>query len=994
MVARAMMLALCAMLVGGPVGADRTPPVVSPGPALPEVGPPSELTRLAPASARRLMPAERLRPHAPARIAVPQLGGVSPWPERRIAARPAQAVPCIVTQAGDAGPGSLRACLEAQVPGMSISFDRSVFPVETPVTIAVQSSLPWIDVDGLMVDGRGAGVVLDGSALAELGPEPPPFSGGWDGLVIDGARGVQIAGLHIERFPWSGIALLEGTSHAVIGRQPDGRDASDAGNTLRALGDAGVWVEGATTGDVVIAGNRIDMAPAEGREPGQFGIAIIYAGGPLVVGGSTPGDGNTILGSRFNGISIEKGAQNMVIQGNHVGVTPEGVFGSNEYGIVLQSGARNVTVGGLDPGQRNLIAGNRLVGVALVGANTESITVSGNWVGLMPDGSEAPAKHYQGISLARGAHDNMIGGFEEGSGNVVGGSTEGGIVLDGAGVTANQVLGNRVGTDPTGRDARPNTMGIAIARGASGNDIGAPGAGNLVSGNGRGINLSHVGTTDNRVDANRIGVDATGLAALPNAAAGILVFAGASGNVLGGVAGNLVAGNQGPGVLVQDEESTDNRIVGNRIGTDDTGTVAIPNEAGVTVRASARTAIGGLEPGEGNLISGNVVGGIVILDAMAQAVSILGNRIGTDASGTAAVPNGTYGILAIQAGRGHVIGDGTPGGRNVISGNTLSGIALADVVDVAILGNTIGTDVTGRVELGNGTAGIEVGPSTVGLRIGSAEVGGGNDIAANRGEGIAINGPDTMGIVVAGNRIGAIADGAAGLGNRGSGIVLSIGVTDSRIGGSASEGNAIAGNEEHGILIQHAETTGIRIQGNRIGTHPAHGGRGNAGHGVLLAASTSGNWVGEDAEGAANRIVGNEGAGIAVDGTDLPINRFAGNVIYGNDGQPIDYLEFDPSPVPAPRWSDESGCAIAGRACPGCIVEVFDTGGAERAAQRLLGRLTADAEGAFLIPSSVLAGVRAIVASASAAAEGPTSELGVVLGVRCSPIILPAAHRP
>jgi len=87
------------------------------------------------------------------------------------------------------------------------------------------------------------------------------------------------------------------------------------------------------------------------------------------------------------------------------------------------------------------------------------------------------------------------------------------------------------------------------------------------------------------------------------------------------------------------------RIQGNYIGTDPTGTLPIPNGSGVVgsgieIINSYGVIVGGSTPGEGNLISGNSGAGVNI-DSCAQ-ITIKGNQMSTNASGSASIPNGSH----------------------------------------------------------------------------------------------------------------------------------------------------------------------------------------------------------------------------------------------------------------------------------------------------------------------------------------------------------------
>src|SRR5262249_50932252 len=119
----------------------------------------------------------------------------------------------------------------------------------------------------------------------------------------------------------------------------------------------------------------------------------------------------------------------------------------------------------------------------------------------------------------------------------------------------------------------------------------------------------------NVIEGNFIGTDVTGTVALSTAAgfrSGVMIFGGDN-NLVGGTspeARNLISGNQGSvaGVEVNATGLGNNRVQGNYIGTDVTGSFAVPNGTGVSAAAapnSGPTFVGGTVSGSGNLISGN-----------------------------------------------------------------------------------------------------------------------------------------------------------------------------------------------------------------------------------------------------------------------------------------------------------------------------------------------------------------------------------------------------
>ena len=138
-----------------------------------------------------------------------------------------------------------------------------------------------------------------------------------------------------------------------------------------------------------------------------------------------------------------------------------------------------------------------------------------------------------------------------------------------------------------------------------------------------------------------------------------------------------------------------NLVQGNLIGTDITGQKALGNGVGIQVGGASNT-IGGPGPGQGNTISGSEFQGILIIEDKAKNNKILGNHIGTNPEGTAPVPNLRWGVLVAEADSNQIGGLG-PGEGNLISGNGRSGIWIRDGSQNLIYGNRIGSDVSGLV---------------------------------------------------------------------------------------------------------------------------------------------------------------------------------------------------------------------------------------------------------------------------------------------------------
>ena len=149
------------------------------------------------------------------------------------------------------------------------------------------------------------------------------------------------------------------------------------------------------------------------------------------------------------------------------------------------------------------------------------------------------------------------------------------------------------------------------------------------------------------IKGNLIGTDVTGSLDLGNSTNGVQILNSASLNTIGGVTladRNIISGNNGDGILIDTTSPDGNSILGNYIGTDISGTSALANSVyGVFVRSKNNT-IGGTAAGAGNLISGNIGGGVGISSSAATGNTVQGNYIGTNAVGTGDLGNIQSGV--------------------------------------------------------------------------------------------------------------------------------------------------------------------------------------------------------------------------------------------------------------------------------------------------------------------------------------------------------------
>ncbi len=313
------------------------------------------------------------------------------------------------------------------------------------------------------------------------------------------------------------------------------------------------------------------------------------------------------------------------------------------------------------------------IAFAIPGGGVHTITLATNppiiTDPVVIDGSTQPG--YAGAPLIEIHVDTPLG---NGLWISAGGSTVRAVVINGFSTQitlttngGNLVEGCYIGTDPTG------TIDVSVGDGiyiqsSDGNTIGgtSAGAGNLISGNSStGV---HLITGDaNVIQGNLIGTTADGAAALPNGSGITIVLA--TNTLIGGSAAgarNVISGNTGDGITVA-QSGAGNRILGNFIGTDITGTMALPNNFGIDAALTESIDIGGPAPGEGNVISGNNQA-IILNNGIAGSV-IQGNLIGTDATGTLPLPNNMSILLNTLDTTDVVIGGPGPGEGNVIAFN-------------------------------------------------------------------------------------------------------------------------------------------------------------------------------------------------------------------------------------------------------------------------------------------------------------------------------------
>ncbi|HJQ36997.1 MAG TPA: Calx-beta domain-containing protein [Thermoanaerobaculia bacterium] len=453
----------------------------------------------------------------------------------------AHAATYVVTNASLSGPGSFAQAV----------FDANTNPGHDTITFAIGSGtavIPGIIVitEDVTIDGRTqpgyAGsplIVLDGNN----------FGGGlyvssgiigvteiWalairDVAFIPGALtaqspinlyGSQIGAAGTEANAAPGVALYPGASGSNIGGPSAGQRNVISGNQV------GIQLNGilvptvAVVKDVTIRGNYIGVdATGMFDLPNDFHGIEMFGSERITIGGTAPGAGNLISGNLGFG-AILSGSQ-ITVAGNYIGTNAAGVAAlPNSEGLYVASSA--TVIGGASVAARNVISGNRNVGLTTAATDIE---VTNNFIGVNAAGTAA-LPNGQGVIVSQNSADVRIG--NAGAGNVISGNGRGILVASAPGAV--RIRGNLIGLNAGGTASIPNTnAGISIAGVSSNVTVGgsAVGEGNRIEHNGgHGVEIV-APSTATELDTN------------------------------------VIRNNGGAGVVVQGNTSTSNRIRRNSI---------------------------------------------------------------------------------------------------------------------------------------------------------------------------------------------------------------------------------------------------------------------------------------------------------------------------------------------------------------------------------------------------------------------------------------------
>ena len=327
--------------------------------------------------------------------------------------------------------------------------------------------------------------------------------------------------------------------------------------------------------------NVLEAVTIDGRtEPDFSGTPVVVLDGVATAGPQGLGIPIAASGSTVRGLAVYRFATHSAIvlfnnssgglvEGNFVGTNAAGTTAVGTGGGIDLASSSNNTIGGTAAAARNLVAGATLPAI-IVRLGSSNTTIQGNYLGLDVTGL-VPLRNVGNEVAIFDSESTTLGGVVAGARNVIAGNTDA---------------------------ASP---GVAIA--------------NLDA-------LSETNATNNLVQGNYIGTDATGNTPIGSASVAVYIQ-DASNNTVGGAtagAGNIIGGGGlgGVRVLAPAGTATGNLIAGNHIGLGANGTAPLP---------SADNGVRFSHGASGNTLANNIIANAALNGVLGRYDSGTGNQI-------------------------------------------------------------------------------------------------------------------------------------------------------------------------------------------------------------------------------------------------------------------------------------------------------------------------------------------------------------------------------
>ncbi|MGD9126238.1 MAG: DUF4347 domain-containing protein, partial [Planctomycetia bacterium] len=812
------------------------------------------------------------------------------------------------------------------------------------ISVTASTSLPTITdavfIDGFSQTGASANTLAVGND-AVMKIEITGVAGAIQGLLLgSGSDGSTIQGLVINYFSSNGIAVNSdnnviagnfigtdttgtiakvnsgygiitfGSGNILGGTNPEDRNVIVAGTGISALG----------TGNT-IQGNYIGTT-ADGMSALAYSTGITASGTYITIGGTEEGAGNVIVATN-TGISFASGNLNYsTVQGNLIGVNADCSATLGSGGVGISTLSTGVTIGGTEAGAGNVIGGF-MIGINLTTGNATDTTIQGNFIGTDSTGTLDFGNSMDGIRILTDASDNLIGGTEEGAGNIIAFSGEDGIQVNDNTCTGNTIVGNSfysntglginlsydgvTANDAGDSDTGPNNLQnfpvltSAVTDGSSSINISGSlnstasrtfriefFASTTADGTGYGEGETYLGYTEVVTDGDGNATISANLTAAVEA-----------GTVISATATDLTTGDTSEFALNVTAVPAYN-IVYVDTATDvldgtTTSIAALIADKGADGYISLREAITAAnnttnEPGGADRIYFDIAGGGVHTISLASALPDITDSVYIDGYTQTGASENTLAVDSDAVLLIEISGTATSGATGLTlatgsDGSTIRGLVInefeqngisVDSDSNVIVGNFIGTNAAGIAAPGNGAYGISL--SGTGNLVGGTTPEARNVISGNMTGIYGAAGTNT----IQGNYIGTNAAGTVDLSNDkgivGSGV-LNIGGTES------GAGNLIVASDT-GIYFAGGSSNASVIQGNLIGVNAtASATLGGTIYGML---TNCGDMTIGGTDAGAGNVIGGCGVGLIITGSTATNITVQGNYIGTNSTGTVD----------------------------------------------------------------------------------------------------------